>query len=284
MAFDIKLYEYDFGSQYRDTDLTYKGLYNTSLLFTPLVVGYEFTPGNAIENYTFKVPNSNGLLWKGMSYGAGEITIDYLITKGTGSTIEQNVSDFMNNYLLYFAGANRENKWDKVMVLASSEDWSNKAHLVVLSDVNTAKVDNRYSIVSATFTRLEPHVISRAIYTSANSVSTGGIITLTTSSLSTIDTPPYIAITFNAACTNPVLTCEDNTYIRLVEDFSINDTVIINHEAKTITINGANGLYALDYSSTFFNVNSVYNTITFTTSSGGASTSVSVNWYKRWIA
>jgi phage-related protein len=279
---DIKLYEYNFGSDYEDTDV-YRGLSNSSLNFTPLVINYNLTPINSIENYTFKVPNSNGLLWKGMSYGEGEIVVEYLITKGSGSSIEQNISDFITNYLGYYSQTNNNNKFDKKLVLVSSEEYSNQGHMVVVSDVNSATVTNNQSVVLVKFLKLEPHVISRLMYTSSSSVSTGGTITLNTNYLTTIDTPPYITMTFNASCTNPVLTAEDNTYIRLVEDFSINDTVIINCEAKTITINGANGLYALDYSSTFFNVNSVYNTIVFTTSSGGASTSISINWYKRWI-
>ncbi len=283
MAFDVKLYEYNFGNDYEDTDV-YRGLSNSSLDFTPLVINYTLTPFNSIENYTFKVPNNNGLLWKGMSYGEGEITVEYLITKGSGASIEQNVSEFITNYLGYYSQTNSNNKFDKKLVLINSEDFTNQGHIVVVGDINSAAINNNQSVVLVKFLKLDPHVISRLMYTSSSSVSSGSTITLNTSNLTTIDTPPYITITFNAACTNPVLTCEDNTYIRLVEDFSINDTVIINCEAKTITINGANGLYALDYSSTFFNVNSVYNTINFTTSSGGASTSVSVNWYKRWIA
>jgi hypothetical protein len=283
MAFDVKLYEYNFGSDYEDTDV-YRGLSNSSLDFTPLVTNYTLTPFNSIENYIFKVPNNNGLLWKGMSYGEGEITVEYLITKGSGASIEQNVSEFITNYLGYYSQTNSNNKFDKKLVLVNSKDFTNQGHIVVVGDINSAAINNNQSVVLVKFLKLDPHVISRLMYTSSSSVSSGSTITLNTSNLTTIDTPPYITITFNAACTNPVLTCEDNTYIRLVEDFSINDTVIINHEAKTITINGANGLYALDYSSSFFNVNSTYNTITFTTSSGGASTSVSVNWYKRWIA
>ncbi len=283
MAFDVKLYEYNFGSDYEDTDV-YRGLSNSSLDFTPLVTNYTLTPFNSIENYTFKVPNNNGLLWKGMSYGEGEITVEYLITKGSGASIEQNVSEFITNYLGYYSQTNSNNKFDKKLVLVNSKDFTNQGHIVVVGDINSAAINNNQSVVLVKFLKLDPHVISRLMYTSSSSVSSGSTITLSTSNLTTIDTPPYIAITFNAACANPVLTCEDNTYIRLVEDFSINDTVIINCEAKTITINGANGLYALDYSSSFFNVNSVYNTITFTTGSGGASTSVSVNWYKRWIA
>jgi hypothetical protein len=280
MAFDIKLYEYAFGNDYEDGD-SHKSI-NSGIGFDVKVLNYELTPLNPIENYTFKVPNNNGLLWKGMSFGSGEIKVDYLIY-GTSYAIERKVSDFINNYLGYYNQQNRYNKFTKKLVLVNTNDYSNRGHLVVLSDVSTTKISDYEAIISATFIKLQPHMISRTMYTNSNVYDSLDVITLNTSYLTNIDTFPFITLVFNASCTNPVLTLNDNSYMRIVEDFSINDTIIINCEDKTLTINGSNGLYALDYSSTFFGVNDLNNTIEFVTSSGGAGTAIGVNWYNRTV-
>jgi hypothetical protein len=283
MSFDIKLYEYAWGNDYETSD-SHKSIYDVSLNFTTKVIKYELTPMNNIENYTFKVPNTNGLLYKGMSYGDGSISVDYLITKGTGTSIEQNVSDFIYYYLGYYSQQNGNNKFGKKLVLVNTEDYATQGHLVILNDVGTSVLDNNQAVVSATFTKLQPYMMSRVMYTNSSSKSSGDTITLSTSYLSTLDTPLYIILTFTASCSNPVITAEDNTYIRLAEDFTAGDVVIINGEDKTITINGLNGLYALDYSSNFLTASDNNNDFTFTTTSGGASTGISINWYNRWIA
>jgi phage-related protein len=282
MSFDIKLYEYSFGNDYEDGD-AHKSLSDFTN-FDVQVLSYSTTLMNAIENYTFKVPNNNGLLWKGMSYNEGEIGVEYLITLGSDTSIEQNVSDFINDYLGYYSGINSTNKFDRKLVLVNSDDYSNTGRVVVLSNVSNTTLGMRQAVVTATFTILEAQTISRQMYIDSNTVNAGGVIALDPTYLSNLNTPPYITIVFNATCTNPVLTSTDGTYIRLVEDFKTNDVVIINCEDKTITFNGANGLYALDFGSTFFNLNTWQDTIDFTTDSGGAGTSITVNWYNRWLA
>ena len=260
MSMDIKLYEYEFGNNYRDTD-SHRSMTNCTS-FNLSVLDYSVTPINTVSNYLFNIPNNNGTAWKSMSYGSGSITITYLITLGTGASIEANISEFINNYIGYYS-INDVLKYNNSLVLVNTLESTTYGHRVVFEGINTVSVSDSEAILVVNFIKLNPYMISRTMLGNAGIISDSSTISIA-SGLTVIDSPLLIRIEFGyGAVTNPMLVDENNKYLRLVEQFSGGSSIIIDCESNTVTLNSGNGMYALDISSTFLQLNSVNNTLTY---------------------
>lgn len=100
----------------------------------------------------------------------------------------------------------------------------------------------------------------------------------------TAESSPYLEVLFvKAGCTDfKIQHLESSRFIRVINNFALNDVLVIDFEKSVITINGVRAMNKLDLNSYFFKLNPGDNTLTSTTT-GASGTNVKAQYIERWL-